>query len=73
MLAPKNKESFAKKIINRLKSIDIFGHEIKLLYKGKTSNQTATGGVFTLICSFLIVGYLALEFRKVVSYTSTIT
>ena len=46
-------------------SIDIYGHEIKLLYKGKDKKTSVVGALFTLITVGLITLYFAYQLKDI--------
>ncbi|CDW77341.1 UNKNOWN [Stylonychia lemnae] len=48
----------------QLRSLDIFGHEVKLLYKGKSAKQTLLGSFMTIISVGLIGFYLVLQIKE---------
>eukprot|EP00347_Sterkiella_histriomuscorum_P007714 403347842 len=53
-------------------SIDMFGHQIQLNYKGKPTNKTFFGGLLSLITYFLVIGYFALMLKEVQNNEATI-
>lgn len=54
-----------KSICRRFKSIDTFGQEIKLSFRGEATSQTYAGAVATFLLYFLIIYYLALQLKAV--------
>ena len=42
-------------MLDRLKSIDGYGHPVGVLYKGGTTHNTLFGSVFTLLTTALIL------------------
>eukprot|EP00347_Sterkiella_histriomuscorum_P020761 403336568 len=53
-------------------SIDMFGHQIQLNYKGKPTNKTFFGGLLSLITYILVIGYFALMLKEVQNNEATI-
>ena len=46
---------------------DMFGHDIKLNFKGNDSiNKTVIGGVFSIMIKFLLASYVMLNFKYMI-------
>eukprot|EP00347_Sterkiella_histriomuscorum_P010830 403374764 len=55
-----------------VKSIDMYGHQIQLNYKGESANKTFFGGMLSLISYFLVIGYFALLIKDLNTNESTV-
>ena len=42
-------------MLDKLKSIDVYGHPINVLYKGGTTHNTLLGSMFTLITTVTVL------------------
>ncbi len=51
-----------KRIAKVVKGFDIFGHEVKITYKGDSQFKTFFGGIMSMICMALVLAYLVTEF-----------
>ncbi len=58
-----------KKIASLIRNRDIFGHEVKLTYKGDSQFKTLFGGIMSLIFIAIILAFMISEFKKVADYT----
>ncbi len=50
----------------------MFGHEVKLTYKGDSRFKTLFGGLMSLACMALVLAYVISELKRVVDHTVTI-
>ena len=46
-------------------AIDIYGHEIKLFYKGKDKKTSIVGALFTIITIALITSYFTYQLKDI--------
>ena len=55
-------------LLKLIKSHDLFGHEVQLSFnkKGSTHN-TLVGGIFSVLIKFMVLGYTALLFKKLIN------
>jgi hypothetical protein len=50
-----------------ISGFDMFGHDIKLNFKGKDSiNKTLIGGVFSIMIKFFLAWYVTLNFKNMI-------
>lgn len=49
-----------EKVINVLKSIDIFGKPVELTFNNKTKHKTIYGAIITLL--IILIGFVAMHF-----------
>ncbi len=61
-----------RKAASIIRNTDIFGHEVKITYKGDSQFKTLFGGIMSIICMALVLAYLAAEFNRVTDYTINI-
>ena len=59
-----------KEIVDKFKSIDIYGHSIGVHYRGDGSYRTALGSFVTLITAALVMSYTAIKVIEMVERTS---
>jgi len=51
--------------LKKFSSLDVYGHEVKLLYKGKEKKNSFIGAVFTLLTVALITLYLGYQLKEI--------
>ena len=56
--------TFAK-FLKKFKQIDIYGHEIKLLFKGNETKSTLVGAFLTITTIVFITLYLAYQLKDI--------
>ncbi len=59
----------SKKLASIIRNRDIFGHEVKLTYKGDSQFKTLFGGIMSLTCMAIILAFVIAEFKRVADYT----
>ena len=57
-------------MIKFLRSIDIYGHPIGVLYKGNTSYNSLVGSVFTLITTVIVLAYSVAILAETIAHTN---
>ena len=57
-------------MIKFLRSIDIYGHPIGVLYKGNTSYNSLLGSVFTLITTVIVLAFSISNLAETISHTN---
>ena len=57
-------------MIKFLRSIDIYGHPIGVLYKGNTSYNSSLGSLFTLITTVIILAFSVANLAETISHTN---
>lgn len=55
-----------------IKQTDIFGHEVKLMYKGKRRHKSWIGGLFSIAGVILLATYLGVKLNQVFTTTNII-
>lgn len=55
-----------------IKQTDIFGHEVKLMYKGKQRHKSWIGGLFSIAGVILLATYLGVKLNQVFTTTNII-
>ena len=56
-----------KAFLEKIRSIDIFGHKITLTYMRKETYQTAIGAIATLTLGLLLLFYGLITFKKTIN------
>ena len=59
-----------KGIVDKFKSIDIYGHSVGVHYKGDGSYRTTLGSFATLITAALVMSYTAIKVTEMVERSS---
>ena len=53
-------------MLKKLKSIDIYGHPIGVLYKGSTTYQTLFGSIFTLLTTATVLIFASSKMTEII-------
>ena len=61
-----------KTLSNIVKSMDIYGHQINLTFKGESTHKTVLGGIFTFIANVIIMAFFIYQLLSVISNTPSI-
>ena len=56
-------------MLKKLKSIDIYGHPIGVLYKGSTTYQTLFGSIFTLLTTATVLIFASSKMTEIIQHT----
>ena len=60
--------------MNKIKSLDVFGHSVGFLVNGNDKSQSIFGAIVSLICAALVVAYTVYQFQIMCRYAnSTVT
>ena len=57
-------------MIKFLRSIDIYGHPIGVLYKGNTAYNSLLGSVFTIITTVIVLSFSVANLAETISHTN---
>jgi hypothetical protein len=50
------------------KSLDLFGHGVNFLVKGKDKSQSIFGALVSLLCALVVGAYTAYQFQRMFLY-----
>lgn len=50
------------------KSLDLFGHGVNFLVKGKDKSQSIFGALVSLLCALAVGAYTAYQFQRMILY-----
>jgi len=50
------------------KSLDLFGHGVNFLVKGKDKSQSIFGALVSLLCALVVGAYTAYQFQRMLLY-----
>ena len=56
-------------MLDKLKSIDVYGHPINVLYKGGTRHNTLFGSLFTLLTTVTVLIFASSRIIEMIQHT----
>lgn len=67
----KKRKTIGQKLINSLRTFDVFGKSIVLTYKGDDKYRTHVGGLFSILMSLIVFTYILYLFKLMITLDNT--